>query len=132
MFGLGFIGIDPLTRGGNVWVGSALLLAGTASAILLILHSRSQRQPIVPFDLLRNPVFSLSVATSIASSAADRNVPIRTATWTMVKPFPSKTHIGNHMLHPETLMLNYGYDPHSRRARSSRLSSLHRPSFQDR
>ena len=24
----------------------------------------------------------------------------------MVKPFPSKTHIGNHTLHPETLMLN--------------------------
>src|SRR3954447_11500872 len=29
----------------------------------------------------------------------------------MVKPFPSKTHIGNHMLHRETLMLNYGFDP---------------------
>ena len=29
----------------------------------------------------------------------------------MVKPFPSKTHIGNQVLHPETLMLNYGYDP---------------------
>ncbi len=29
----------------------------------------------------------------------------------MVNPFPSKTHIGNHMLHPETLMLTYGYDP---------------------
>jgi methionine-gamma-lyase len=29
----------------------------------------------------------------------------------MAKPFPSKTHIGNHPLHPETLMLNYGYDP---------------------
>ena len=29
----------------------------------------------------------------------------------MVKPFPSKTHIVNHMLHPETLMLTYGYDP---------------------
>jgi methionine-gamma-lyase len=29
----------------------------------------------------------------------------------MVKPFPSKTQIGNHVLHPETLMLNYGYDP---------------------
>ncbi|MFH0301923.1 cystathionine gamma-synthase family protein [Bradyrhizobium sp. 31Argb] len=27
----------------------------------------------------------------------------------MVKP--SKTRIGNHTLHPETLMLNYGYDP---------------------
>jgi methionine-gamma-lyase len=35
----------------------------------------------------------------------------RTARQPMVKPFPSKTHIGNHMLHPETLMLNYGYDP---------------------
>jgi methionine-gamma-lyase len=29
----------------------------------------------------------------------------------MAKPFPSKTHIGNHLLHPETLMLTYGYDP---------------------
>lgn len=29
----------------------------------------------------------------------------------MAKPFPSKTHIGNHMLQPETLMLTYGYDP---------------------
>lgn len=27
------------------------------------------------------------------------------------KPFPSRTHIGNHLLHSETLMLNYGYDP---------------------
>src|SRR5262245_33072416 len=36
---------------------------------------------------------------------------IQTARPAMVKPFPSKTHIGNHMLHPETLMLNYGYDP---------------------
>src|SRR6476660_9396601 len=37
---------------------------------------------------------------------------LRTARQAMVKPFPSKTHIGNHALHPETLMLNYGYDPH--------------------
>src|SRR6201990_3608313 len=29
----------------------------------------------------------------------------------MVKPFPSKTHIGNHRLHSETLMLSYGFDP---------------------
>src|SRR5437588_2959758 len=37
---------------------------------------------------------------------------IQTARQAMVKPFPSKTQIGNHTLHPETLMLNYGYDPH--------------------
>jgi methionine-gamma-lyase len=29
----------------------------------------------------------------------------------MTAPHPYKTHIGNHELHPETLMLNYGYDP---------------------
>jgi MFS transporter, DHA2 family, multidrug resistance protein len=70
MFGFGFIGIDLLTRGGNQWVGLAALLVGAVSGLLLVLHSRSQSQPIVPFDLLRQPVFSLSVATSIASFAA--------------------------------------------------------------
>ncbi len=29
----------------------------------------------------------------------------------MTVPRPSKTHIGNHALRPETLMLSYGYDP---------------------
>ena len=29
----------------------------------------------------------------------------------MPKPRPSKTHIGNHRLHPDTLMLSYGFDP---------------------
>ena len=29
----------------------------------------------------------------------------------MTAPRPSKTHIGNHKLHPETLMLGYGFDP---------------------
>ena len=48
----------------------ATLAMGTAAAAGLFFHSRSQAEPIVPFDLLRNPVFSLSVATSIASFAA--------------------------------------------------------------
>jgi hypothetical protein len=30
----------------------------------------------------------------------------------MVKPFPSKTHIGNHMLHPERSHLKDGHDHH--------------------
>src|SRR5262245_7876284 len=29
----------------------------------------------------------------------------------MTAPRPSKTRIGNHTLHPETLMLSYGFDP---------------------
>src|SRR5262245_26410301 len=35
----------------------------------------------------------------------------QTARQAMVKSSPPQTHIGNHMLHPETLMLSYGYDP---------------------
>jgi DHA2 family multidrug resistance protein-like MFS transporter len=70
MFGLGFIGIDLLTRGGNVWVGLLAVCVGVLSGLLLVLHSRPQSQPIVPLDLLENPVFSLSVVTSVASFAA--------------------------------------------------------------
>ncbi len=29
----------------------------------------------------------------------------------MTAPKPSRTHIGNHKLHPETMMLSYGFDP---------------------
>jgi MFS transporter, DHA2 family, multidrug resistance protein len=70
MFGFGFIGIDLLTRGGNIWIGMSTLALGAASGAGLFLHSRTQTEPIVPFDLLTHPVFSLSVATSIASFAA--------------------------------------------------------------
>src|SRR6186713_3007246 len=45
------------------------------------------------------------------SGVPTRGGHLKTARQAMVKPFPSKTHIGNHMLHPETLMLTYGYDP---------------------
>jgi hypothetical protein len=53
-----------LTRGGNIWIGMSALALGAGSGLGLVLHSRSQLEPIVPFDLLRNPVFNLSVATS--------------------------------------------------------------------
>jgi DHA2 family multidrug resistance protein-like MFS transporter len=57
MFGLGFIGIDLVTRGGNVWVGLLAVCVGALAGILLVLHSRSQSQPIVPLDLLMCSVF---------------------------------------------------------------------------
>src|SRR6476469_455467 len=59
-------------------------------------------------DATRRISFLLSY--DIRSSSARRGSQ-STARQAMVKPFPSKTHIGNHMLHPETLMLTYGYDP---------------------
>src|SRR6202030_866885 len=53
----------------------------------------------------------LLTISSLLKTPQRTMLPIQTARQTMVKPFPSKTHIGDHMLHPETLMLNYGYDP---------------------
>jgi MFS transporter, DHA2 family, multidrug resistance protein len=69
-FGLGFTGIDVLTRGGNAWIGGGELLAAVAAGLALIWRSRAQPSPLVPIDLLRNKVFALLVATSIGSFAA--------------------------------------------------------------
>jgi MFS transporter, DHA2 family, multidrug resistance protein len=69
-FGLGFIGIDTLTRGGQAWIGVAELGAAVVTGSALILRSRAQTRPLVPIDLLRNTMFALTVMTSIASFAA--------------------------------------------------------------
>jgi DHA2 family multidrug resistance protein-like MFS transporter len=70
MFGLGFVGLDLVTRGQNLWAGSGMLIGASIAAVILVRRSLSQTHPLVPFDLLKNPIFSLSVATSIASFAA--------------------------------------------------------------
>jgi DHA2 family multidrug resistance protein-like MFS transporter len=70
MFGLGFVGIDLLTQGGSTSLGLAALALGGSAGILLVRHSRAQSKPIVPIDLLKDPTFALTVATSIASYAA--------------------------------------------------------------
>jgi DHA2 family multidrug resistance protein-like MFS transporter len=70
MFGLGFVGIDLLTRGGSTGLGLAALALGSAAGVLLVRRSWAQPQPIVPIDLLKNAAFALTVATSIASFAA--------------------------------------------------------------
>jgi DHA2 family multidrug resistance protein-like MFS transporter len=70
MFGPIFIGIDMLTRGGSTWLGLAALALGVAAGVLLVSRSRKQTSPIIPTDLLKNGVFSLSVITSIASFSA--------------------------------------------------------------
>lgn len=77
MFGLLFFGFDLLVpRGlqgptpGN-WLGAAGLI--TAGAVVGWVYVRRQRVlavPLLPIDLLRIPVFRLSMATSVASFAA--------------------------------------------------------------
>jgi DHA2 family multidrug resistance protein-like MFS transporter len=70
-FGLGFTGIDALTRGGSdIRFGLAEVAAASATGAALIWRSRAQARPLVPIDLLRNTIFRLSIMTSIASFAA--------------------------------------------------------------
>jgi DHA2 family multidrug resistance protein-like MFS transporter len=69
-FGLGFVGVDLMTRGGDAWLGGAALVLAAVAAATLISRSRAQSRPLVPIDLLRNRIFALSIVTSIASFSA--------------------------------------------------------------
>lgn len=69
-FGLVISGVDVVTRTSAKVLGSLQVVVGLAAGALLAWREWPRRRPLVPFDLLRNPLFALSVATSIASFAA--------------------------------------------------------------
>jgi len=69
-FGIGFTGVDALTRGGDAWLGVIELIGAALAGGALILRSNGQPKPLVPIDLLRNPLFAMTVTTSIASFGA--------------------------------------------------------------
>jgi MFS transporter, DHA2 family, multidrug resistance protein len=69
-FGLVFTGVDTLTGGAEPGLGAAELALGAAAGVALILRSRIQPRPLVPIDLLKNKIFTLSVVTSVASFSA--------------------------------------------------------------
>ena len=66
--GLLVVGIDTL----GVAVGTAVaeIAGGAATLAVLVAHQSRRDAPLVPLDLLRIPLFSLSVVTSICSYAA--------------------------------------------------------------
>ncbi|MCW2473342.1 MFS transporter [Candidatus Symbiopectobacterium sp. NZEC151] len=67
MIGLAITAIESIGHKSNaVLIGGQLGLALVAT-ILLVRREASATAPLFPFDLLRIPVFSLSLATSIAS-----------------------------------------------------------------
>ena len=69
-FGAMIVGVDGLGQGENrLLVVFELLFAGVAG-YFLIRRQLSRSNPLLPIDLLRIPVFGLSIATSICSFAA--------------------------------------------------------------
>ncbi|TPE48862.1 MFS transporter [Amaricoccus solimangrovi] len=69
MFGLFFIGADALARDGGP-LGWAALAAALGSGVLLSRWSRAAEAPMIPLDLLRIPVFALSVTASVCAFVA--------------------------------------------------------------
>lgn len=69
-FGLLIVGIDGLGQNANRALVTASLLAGASAGWLLVRRQLSRSNPLLPVDLLRIPVFALSIATSICSFAA--------------------------------------------------------------
>lgn len=69
-FGLVITGADVATRTSAKLWGAIELAAGLGFGAVLVRREWTRRRPLVPFDLLRDRLFALSVATSIASFAA--------------------------------------------------------------
>jgi DHA2 family multidrug resistance protein-like MFS transporter len=67
--GLVVFGTETLAREGTA-TGGAMLTAGLLLGIVLYRRERQRPAPLVPLDLLRIPVFALSIVTSITSFAA--------------------------------------------------------------
>ena len=57
-------------RGQGLVQGTVLLLAGLALAVVHVARQRRQATPLLPLDLLRIPLFRLSIMTSMGSFAA--------------------------------------------------------------
>ncbi|MGH6955209.1 MAG: MFS transporter [Caulobacteraceae bacterium] len=69
-FGLIISGLDVLSRTRAKLLGALETAGGIAVAGLLVLRQLGRPRPLVPIDLLRNPIFALSVATSVVSFSA--------------------------------------------------------------
>jgi len=68
-FGFLITGAESIAREGLA-SGLAKLAVGAAAAAVLTWRELRQESPLVPFDLLRIPIFGLSIATSVVSFAA--------------------------------------------------------------
>ncbi len=69
-FGSFILGLEGLIEAGP-WLETAVeLTVGLAAGTLLILRALNQPLPLVPIDLMRIPLFAMSVGTSVAAFTA--------------------------------------------------------------
>ncbi len=68
--GLAVSGLQALAHAQARALAAVQLLLGALLAWALVRHERPRAAPLLPFDLLRRPIFSLSVLTSVLAFAA--------------------------------------------------------------
>jgi DHA2 family multidrug resistance protein-like MFS transporter len=69
-FGLGMVGIMGLTHGRGWPLALAELGVGVIACVVLVRRQLSRKEPLLPIDLLRIPLFRLSIMTSVFSFCA--------------------------------------------------------------
>jgi DHA2 family multidrug resistance protein-like MFS transporter len=69
MMGCIVFGAEAFAREGNRF-GLGLVVVGIVAGISLVWRERGEPRPLMPLDLLRIPIFTLSITTSIVSFAA--------------------------------------------------------------
>jgi MFS transporter, DHA2 family, multidrug resistance protein len=69
-FGLALAGLQALAHHAATPHALALIACGMLLGAVLLRYERTHAAPLIPFDLLRIPLFSLSVATSICAFIA--------------------------------------------------------------
>ena len=93
-FGLLLVGLDGIGHGQNpIWVALELI-TGAVSGVVFIRRQNRMAAPMLPVDLFREPVFALSVATSVCSYSAQTIVFLVLPFYFAVAGGVSQSHIG--------------------------------------
>src|ERR1700755_1116136 len=66
-FGLGIAAIDSVGHGETLFVCASEFAIAAVAGFLLVVRQTHMASPLLPLDLLRIPIFALSIATAIAS-----------------------------------------------------------------
>jgi len=69
-FGLLILGLDSLAHGGTAWAALPQLAVGLGAGIWLVRRQAGVARPLLPVDLMRIPIFALSIGTSVCSFMA--------------------------------------------------------------
>ena len=70
-FGLFFVGVDVFAHGrGEGAIAAVEIAAAIAAGLALVRREASADSPLIPIDLMKIPIFALSIATSVFSFAA--------------------------------------------------------------